>query len=299
MQSSTIFDAIEACLVDRVKQLLADPNTDINQKSSRGDTPLVRAVLTADEFEDGDDYRKEALEIVKEILKHPKLDVNMKSGYHQSAALHNANSEETVKLLLAHPKINVNITDRDHGTRLHEAIKYSEYDVTKALLEDPRTDVTIRNGDTAFEQTMSPKIQTLVDKYIENKNRRMAAEVVTMSGTNTRSRSLPQLPLGVSGNISQFLTTTNPKPPKVSEETMRYQERVAREKEAAEQKQQADKDYRAREAMLLGRDSFPTNITTPSSTEFIGNNPRNLGGRKTRRKPISARYSRSVKVRSW
>jgi len=80
---------------------------------------------------------------------------------------------------------------------------------------------------------------------------------------------------------------------------MRYQERVGREKEAAEQKQQADKDYRAREAMLLGRDSFPTNITTPSSTEFIGNNPRNLGGRKTRRNPISARYSRSVKVRSW
>jgi len=170
MQGSTIFNAIDACDVDRVKQLLADPNTDINKKSSRGDTPLVRAVLTADEFEDGDDYRKEALEIVKEILKHPKLDVNMKSGYHQSAALHNANSEETVKLLLAHPKINVNITDGDRETRLHEAIKYSEYDVTKALLEDPRTDVTIRNGYTAFEQTMSPKIQTLVNKYIENKN---------------------------------------------------------------------------------------------------------------------------------
>jgi len=296
MQNSSLVDAIGDFDVDRVKQILANLNTDIN-RIERGGTPIVWAVTAVDKFADNNDDRNKAIEILKEILKHPKLDVNKKS--YEGTALHRADSEDTIKLLLAHPKINVNITNNSHDTPLHKSIQHSNYGVTKTLLADPRIDVTIRNGYTPFEQYMQSRIRTLVDNFIENKkNRRMVAEVATMSGTNAQTRSLPQLPPGVSGNISQFLTTTNPKPPKVSEETMRYQERVAREKEAAEQKQQADKDYRAREAMLLGRDSFPINSTLVS-TDFVGNNPRNLGGQKTRRKPISARYSRSVKVRSW
>jgi len=296
MQNSSLVDAIGDFDVDRVKQILANLNTDIN-RIERGGTPIVWAVTAVDKFADNNDDRNKAIEILKEILKHPKLDVNKKS--YEGTALHRADSEDTIKLLLAHPKINVNITNNSHDTPLHKSIQHSNYGVTKTLLADPRIDVTIRNGYTPFEQYMQSRIRTLVDNFIENKkNRRMVAEVATMSGTNAQTRSLPQLPPGVSGNISQFLTTTNPKPPKVSEETMRYQERVAREKQAAEQKQQADKDYRAREAMLLGRDSFPINSTLVS-TDFVGNNPRNLGGQKTRRKPISARYSRSVKVRSW
>ena len=312
--------------LDRFKRRLADPDVDVNGMSItqiRGGRVTILVEILKKLADDGEPFDEITLEMLKELVKHPKLDVN-KRGTYGFHPLKFVNHPKILKILLTHPDLDVNGSPSYDTDFSYFSDHLKDKEIIKLLLEDGRVDPSVGNQfwiswylETPKPNFADDELRTLLKNYkyvTPSTYKRMASEVATMSGTNTtsnvQSRTLPQLPLGVSTNINRFLNKPNPNPPRISEETKRYQERIAREKEAAEQKQQADKDYRAREGILAARDSFPAD-PDPDPTAFKGTNPRNLGGRKTkssntkrggrktRRKPISARYSRSVKVRSW
>ena len=291
-------------------QRLANPNVDINGQTrpnssfahAAGSLTILMQImkkLNEPRFyylyrnPNLDDVKDIFMKMIKEVLKHPQLDINLTNDYGESALWY-ANEPEILKILLAHPKIDVNISRSSYLWDLVDRYvnnpNEKNLELIKILLEDGRVEPSIPSNPYIKEKIQStPEIKTLLEKYIPPSKypsiyRRMLSEVATMSGTDTtsnvQSRTLPQLPLGVSSNIYEFLYKPKSKSPIINEETKRYQERVAKEKEAAEQKQQADKDYRAREGILSARDSTPW--IDPDPTSFKGTNPRNLGGRKTK-----------------
>jgi len=87
------------------------------------------------------------IEEVKSLLRdHPDLDVNWENHEVHSTALHVASNDghvEVVKLLLAHPVINVNLRDKFGRTAFLLGCFSGEVSVVQLLLRDPRVDVAL------------------------------------------------------------------------------------------------------------------------------------------------------------
>ena len=87
-------------------------------------------------------YGSRVSEVSSLLRDHPDINVNWTDEY-QEAALHITSlygHVEIVKLLLAHPTINVNLRNSDGKTPLSYGCSYES--VVEVLLKDPRVDVT-------------------------------------------------------------------------------------------------------------------------------------------------------------
>ena len=306
--------------LDRFKRRLADPDVDVNGKTEPveneifGETILMKIVDYLNRGREQSQEYQIVVEMLKEILKHPKLNINLIDSRRHTALMYlHSSKPEILKILLTHPKIDLNKVYTGE-TYLKYMISMKYIDMIKILLEDGRSDPEVGRNFYYLspDKEEDRKIKSLLENYnyispYARNNMRMISEVATMSGTDTssnvQSRTLPQLPLGISTKINQFVRTTKPKPPRISEETKRYQERVAKEKEEAEQKKRENEAFIAREGILSARDSFPADAD-PDPTAFKGTNPRNLGGRKTKSSNTkrggrkTRRKSSSTKIRS-
>ena len=95
-----------------------------------------------------DAARKGRSDEVKSLLKHnPDLDVNWEDEEEGlRTALHRASSRghaEVVKLLLAHPDINVNVLSQYGDTPFLFACENGQVAVVRLLLQDPRVDILL------------------------------------------------------------------------------------------------------------------------------------------------------------
>lgn len=121
--------------IDIVKLLLAHPNINVNFEDEYGNIALIKAVY------DGN------IEAIKELLKHPNIVVNAKD-INEDTALSNAiryGNIEIIKELLKHPKIDVNAKDRLGDTALMSAIQGQNIEIIKELLKHPKIDINYRN----------------------------------------------------------------------------------------------------------------------------------------------------------
>ena len=256
---SELSNAIRSRNVTEVKRLLADPQTTVGENEIDALSGWVYFGKNTTDYANH-------LEIMKEVLKRPNLEKFIGKN------LHRWDDPKQIAEVLKYPGIDVNTQDEIGRTQLYLAITYNKENVVRALLNDPRvrTDIPSRSGRLAL--TLKPRAPTLrvIEEYKrKQKMMRSVSEVALMSGTNTQSVSnvapvqpkpLPQLPPDAVGKIAKFLDIK----PRVKSETEK-----ARDKEILKQ------------------------LHPPPP-------PTNKGGRKTRKhKPISARYSRSGKVRSW
>lgn len=121
-----IWDAIYNNKVDRVRELIKDPNFDINEVDEEcGLTNLSMACLCGN------------TDVVKELLKHKDIDVN-KGGYEENAFYFacSLGRIDIVRILLEHKDIDVNEIDKHGQTQLYLACCDGRYiEVIKELLK--------------------------------------------------------------------------------------------------------------------------------------------------------------------
>jgi len=291
---------------DELKKFLANPNTDVNATYINEDGDVISPLISA--------FERRAQEMVNLLVKHPKI---IFSGNVLVYAVKNK-KENLLNYILKNPRVNVNKPDINGDIPAFVAMKYYNKDILKRLLDHPSVDVSVRNKDgKTLEDLAKEEDNEELLKIIKNKkmSSRGLAEIAHQANfppeitsliyeqaTGTKpslknyfdnQRDLIDIDLDFDINErDQMLLDIKNKKKLNDEETQKYQERIAREKEAAEKKKQADKNFQARQAMMLGRDIFPVKNTTPSSTEFIGNNPRNKGGRKTKKSKKTTKKTR-------
>ena len=210
--------------LDRFKRRLADPNVDINglsedtgtRASVAGRTILINLVRYIEAIGLVRPPQDEIiLEMIKEVVNHPKLDINIIDGNGESA-LDYTYDPRILKILLTHPDLDVNrITYRDNNTYL--SLRLFNKNIVKLLLEDGRVDPSVGNQYNIQNLDPTSEVSSLLKnyKYVSPSTyKRMASEVATMSGTDNQSTSnvassnqqkIPQLPVGISKNITKFL----------------------------------------------------------------------------------------------
>lgn len=116
--------------VQKVDQLLQDPNTDRNPMDEDGRTALFRACI------------KSRTEVVKRLLEDGKVNVNQpdNSGKTPLMKACEAHDTEIVRLLLAHPKIDLNAQEKEDGlTALYLAL--GSIKTVKLLLQHKKLEV--------------------------------------------------------------------------------------------------------------------------------------------------------------
>jgi len=137
MTETLIRRFLSACRMgkqDVVREIIADPNFDVNVRRPGGQWALREAVENA------------KIEIVEMLLAHPKIDVNQidlawDSALHRAVAIYGWKGKQILEMLLAHPDINVNIMTRrifepDGGiTPLMYANRFPRANSARALLE--------------------------------------------------------------------------------------------------------------------------------------------------------------------
>ncbi len=98
------------------------------------------------------------LDILRELLKHPSIDVNAPGGSGSplmKAALQG--QAAALALLLQHPGINVNATLYGGNTVLHLAAQYGDLSVVRELLKHPGVDLGLRNSNGMTAHQMAQK----------------------------------------------------------------------------------------------------------------------------------------------
>lgn len=108
MTETLIRRFLSACRMgkqDVVREIIADPNFDVNVRLPGGQWALREAVENA------------KIEIVEMLLAHPKINVNQidlawDSALHRAVAIYGWKGKQILEMLLAHPDINVNIMTR-------------------------------------------------------------------------------------------------------------------------------------------------------------------------------------------
>ena len=115
------------------------------------------------------------LEVVKELLKKPGINVNTR-GFLGATALSRAcrrGNNEIVSLLLSHPDIDANIPNGKLQYPLHFAAFQQHHKVVSTLLESGKCDILVRDrkGRLPVEDTKCPKIKELFQPFMkENVN---------------------------------------------------------------------------------------------------------------------------------
>lgn len=117
-----------------VKILVNNSKVDVNAKDKYGISPLCIAV------------KENKLEITEILLNHSAIDVNVIDVCNDHFSLLHIVSEkgntEMAKALLKHPKINVNLKDKwDICTPLHLAVRSNNLEIVEAILNNQKVDV--------------------------------------------------------------------------------------------------------------------------------------------------------------
>lgn len=140
-----IYLAIEQNDIDTINELLEIPmftNLAIPYpEDNLRYTPLLYAIRGHSyEYKDEKD-KKDKLNNVKEILKNKNVDVNkiLNGDTTLTYAIDNED-REVVKELLKHPKIDVNLKNVDGLTPLTLAINYDDFEIIKLLLKHSKID---------------------------------------------------------------------------------------------------------------------------------------------------------------
>ena len=105
MTETLIRRFLSACRMgkqDVVREIIADPNFDVNVRLPGGQWALREAVENA------------KVEIVEMLLAHPKIDVNQidiawDSALHRAVVIYGGKGKQILDMLLAHPDIDANI----------------------------------------------------------------------------------------------------------------------------------------------------------------------------------------------
>jgi hypothetical protein len=105
MNETRIRKFLSACRTgkqDVVREIIADPNFDVNVHLPGGQWGLREAVENL------------KIEIIEMLLAHPKIDVNQihlawDSALHCAVMIYGWKGRQILEMLLAHPQINVNI----------------------------------------------------------------------------------------------------------------------------------------------------------------------------------------------
>jgi ankyrin repeat protein len=112
----------------------------------------------------------ENIEIIKELLKHPLINVNKEDDTGDTPLMEAVDRGliEAAKELLKHPDIDVNIQNIHQETALIKAVKsrYAGIDVIKELLAHPDIDVDIKDdsGKKAIDYANDKNIKELIEE---------------------------------------------------------------------------------------------------------------------------------------
>lgn len=257
--------AIDSGNVEIAKLLLAHPDMDPNIIGMNERTPINNAILNGD------------IEIVKLFLANPKTDPNRVDErlYSPLGTAVTMRQIPIVELLLADPRVDINLQDKDEGaTALMLAIRHlDDYKDNQYVSYEARTTYPKAYADIIKLLISNPNI----DLEVRDKNGRTAydlADKETKKLISDPARSIALFahkygfPPEVTAKIFGQVTGKEPTMEDYYDRQFEFQHKLARE---AREKQK----------------------------EHLRNIKKsNKGGRKTRRKPISARYSRSAKTRS-
>ena len=140
-----------------LKLLLSCANINVNLKSDRGITPLMKAVA----YEDG--------EITRLLLAHGDIQVNIR-GEKGRTALHfgaTQRNAEALRLLLAQEDIQVNIRDNRGSTALHVAVK-SKWELEALQLLLARDDLEVNATNDRGESALFDAVRNAPDTYSPN-----------------------------------------------------------------------------------------------------------------------------------
>ena len=136
--------------LELVKEILNHPVIiDIDWTDDRGMDAIMISIV------------KNNIEILRELLnyKRSEIDINKKSGIERSAfwLAVNYGNVEIVKELLKIPDINVNTHDKYLRTPLMIACHDKKIEMIELLLEDPRTDIECRDNWAYYAWNLADK----------------------------------------------------------------------------------------------------------------------------------------------
>ncbi len=169
----TLHEAASAGDLSRVKELL-HKGYDVNDLDEKGYTPL-RCAINA-----GNDT------MIKFLLNHPNIDVNLPSSKDGWTPLHCAVEKGHIALVnfLLELHVNINAVDVNGFTPLHLTILYKRVEIAQLLLK-AQADVTItgKNGETPLDQALEFDLPVslihhliLRGSHISKKNRKILRE---------------------------------------------------------------------------------------------------------------------------
>lgn len=118
--------------INAIKYILNNLNYDINHTNHMGCTGLTFAIMEG------------YTEIVKILLDHPEIDINMINNPQNMSTIHVAakyNNIQGLKLLLQHPARNINIVTSTGSTPLNLAVCKGYREIVKLLLNEDDIDV--------------------------------------------------------------------------------------------------------------------------------------------------------------
>lgn len=175
-RKTALIFAIEKGDFDVVEELLNNNKIDTSRPGYLDDTPLKSAVCSGH------------LNIVKMLCKNEELDVNFSHSQgciRRETALIlaiNYNRIDIVQELLKHPKIDVNERG-ELELPLHQAIKDGKVDIVKELLKHPKIDllkadragrnpmvIAFECGNTAIIVALSEKLEEIANQSTPTKN---------------------------------------------------------------------------------------------------------------------------------
>jgi hypothetical protein len=264
-----------------LEKVLAQPDINPNSTYAQGSHPPLILLVTQN---NQNAYSKELqLKKLKILLAHPKIDPNLKFGSEtpltSAVALPNP---DVVKLLLEHPKIDVNIIDNADRNAFKRAIamissiRRNPYSYTD---EYPKNaiELILKNLDMLI---FHPKIDknTLIYAYhrMPELEEKIQSRLSSPRGLAELANK-EQLPPQLTGKIYEMITGRQASMEDYDDRQFVFKQK--QELDALIKKQNQDK---------IDRDKMKES-RKPTS---------NKGGRKTRRKSTSARYSRFGKTRS-
>ena len=157
--------------LEKVKELLENPDIDMNVQDNYGQTPLMKAFLYGTH------------NIIKEILEHPEVDTGIRDKRSMTASEladtygkmlisrheRKFGKRQTVKTEDINTVINA-VDPLLKQTALHTAIKKHDIDIVEELLRNPYIDVNKQNfvGNTPLMVAVTNNDKEMVEKILEH-----------------------------------------------------------------------------------------------------------------------------------
>ena len=132
----SLIEASKKGNIDRIRELLEDSTTDLNETDAGNNCALHYAVKTNN------------IRLVKILLDDARVDINKESSWNGTPLIIACvyDMVEILKLLLEDSRIDVKCLCHGGGSILNLAIRFNRTDILKILLEDGRFDLNLENN---------------------------------------------------------------------------------------------------------------------------------------------------------